>query len=333
MKKNYILIATVIFALIAGFSVGYFVAKPTPENKLTYAMLNGQPIKATEVLDKIKPDLDQLEKNKYNIIKRSVEELIQQKLAVNSKEDPPLAGRPKEQTIAPAELEAFLKERNLNQKKISKTELDNILNNMKFRKAQQGQKEVAAQAIAKADIKWKIPLPESQIYRVSEGQASRLGPWLAPVKIIMLGSFHCPFCTTGGKRLSEIKEKYKDNVRFNFHFSVHEQDNSIVRVTAEAALCADDQAKFWPFFDLMMADMPVTDAPALMAAAQTLGLNSETFEKCLKERKHKSAVENESKQLRDSGLVAVPVFLVNGKSIAAQSSLEEISILIDSEIE
>lgn len=131
---------------------------------MTYALLNGQPIKAKEVIDKIKPD------------KRAA---------------PQAPNKPEDQTITPAELDAFMNERNLNPKKISKIELDNIPNNMKFRKAQ---------------------------------------------------------------RLIEIKEKYKDKVRFNFHFAVYE---------------------------LMMAEKPISDPPVLMAAAQTLGLDSESFEKSL----------------------------------------------------
>lgn len=82
------MVGIAFLALVVGFSIGYFVEKPVPENKLTYDLLNGQPIKATEVLDKIKPDLEQLEKNKYNIIKHSVEELITQKLAAARKESP-----------------------------------------------------------------------------------------------------------------------------------------------------------------------------------------------------------------------------------------------------
>lgn len=329
--RSLILACSTVFLL--GLSIGWLIGKGPSEKaelNMTYALFRGQAIKGKDVADRIKSDLQQIEKNKYQLKKSAVEELVREKVFA---EKPELAKAPADflkAEITPEELARFLKERGLVESKLSKKERENILNNMKLQKSK-ATNASDLEKIMTGDLKWLLPIPLPKTV-LSTGSTPRLGSLFAPVKLVVASNYHCPFCPQAETRLAEIRKQFGDKLKIYYRFSMREPDNSIVRSAAEATMCADDQGKFWEYRD-SLAKEPGTDVARYAEVAKGVGLNIEKWQKCLTERKHKADVENDIRDTEAAGIETAPMFVINGKAIAGQSSLSELEAVIENELQ
>ena len=317
---------------LLGISIGWLIGKGPSERaelNMTYALFRGQPIKGKDIAERLKTDLQQIEKNKYQLKRNAVEALVREKVFA---EKPELSKAPADfmkTEITSEELARFLKERGLVENKLSKKERENILNNMKLQKSKAAN-TVDLEKIMTSDVKWLLPIPLPQAI-LSTGSTPRLGSLFAPVKIVVASNYHCPFCPQAETRLDDLRKKYGEKLRIHYRFSMREPDNSIVRSAAEATMCADDQGKFWEYRD-SLAKAPGTDPVRYAEAAKEVGLNVEKWQKCLTERKHKADVENDIRDTAAAGVETAPMFVINGKAIAGQSSLSDLEAVIEHDL-
>ncbi|MBK7892528.1 MAG: hypothetical protein IPJ84_17275 [Bdellovibrionales bacterium] len=68
---------------LLGISIGWLLGKGPSERaelNMTYALFRGQAIKGKDVAERLKGDLEQLEKNRYTLKKNAVETLIREKI-------------------------------------------------------------------------------------------------------------------------------------------------------------------------------------------------------------------------------------------------------------
>ena len=340
--SNLLLFFSTASALAIGTALGAFIFRPSDENKSVYAIWDGQKIFAAEVLPLIQGDLDQLEKNRYQLKKRTTEDLIRKKTlekkqvqSADKKTATPEA-LPLAVEISEQEFIAFLKLRSMDPKKITALDRANILGNMKLQKTQEAEKKQAEIAMKEAQIQWKIPLPPEVLVSVPKASMPSLGSLSAPVKLMIISNFHCPNCTEAEQRLSELKEKYKvqlkDKVQISYQFTMQEPDSSMVRAAAEASYCAEDQGQFWAYHDKLATAPKVLDLEALSKVAETLHLNMETFKSCLSSRKYKLVLMKEMENLAKTTSSIAPSFVINGRIRSGVSTIEELSILIDQEL-
>ncbi|MBK7892527.1 MAG: thioredoxin domain-containing protein [Bdellovibrionales bacterium] len=218
----------------------------------------------------------------------------------------------------------------MNESKLSKKDRENILNNMKLQKSKTSNK-TELEKVMTTDVKWLLPPPLPKAV-LSTGSSPRLGSFFAPVKLIVASNYHCPFCPQAETRLTELRTKYGEKLRIHYRFSMREPDNSIVRSAAEATMCADDQGKFWEYRD-NLAKAPGTDVARYAEVAKEVGLNVEKWQKCLTDRKHKADIENDIRDTTAAGIETAPMFVINGKAIAGQSSLSDLEAVVEHELQ
>lgn len=330
LKKQIYLLLAIILVFMSGIWIGRnFFNINKDENELVYANVNGTDIKALEVMPKIKNDLDQLENNKYDIKKRAVLEFISTKYnfeAVKKNEE----SEWKQNEISKEELHQFLSLRNMNEKKLSQLEMSNIINNMKFQKSVDAKKKKEAQNFDKLKIVWKIPLPPVRKIKVDNGNVDFWGAKTAPIEIVVVSNLHCPTCLMAEKKLTELKEVYKDQLKIFYRFTMQESPDSIVQLSAEAAMCAQAQNKFWNFHDLAIAQAPITSKKSLIMLGKSSGLDTEEFEKCIESRKNKSLIERDIEYAKKMEIAEAPMFVINGNVMSGLSSMDHLSRLIES---
>ena len=75
------------------------------------------------------------------------------------------------------------------------------------------------------------------------------GPKNAKVTIVEFSDFECPYCIRAYPTVKQILSEYKNDVKFYYKQYPLTQIHPNAQKTAEAALCADDQGKFWKFHD------------------------------------------------------------------------------------
>ncbi|MBF0584619.1 MAG: thioredoxin domain-containing protein [Magnetococcales bacterium] len=153
----------------------------------------------------------------------------------------------------------------------------------------------------------------------------------APVTIVEFSDFECPYCRRAQETLKAVEKAYGDKVRFVFrHYPLpfHEQAPK----ASEAAQCAADQDKFWPFHDALFAEGATLELSALKTLAGKLGLNQATFDGCLDSGRHAGRVAQDSAEGQKLGITGTPTFFVNGIRLVGAVPFAKFQRIIDGEL-
>lgn len=174
------------------------------------------------------------------------------------------------------------------------------------------------------------PLWLSQAYAKPQAKATvdikgaaHIGPTDAPVSIVKFSDFYCGTCKSVGEflRLLIASPPYKDKVVFYYlHYPVKTPHSTTL---AEAAYCAQQQGKFWPFHDTVFgyhgqADQ-LTSATGESIATK-LGLNLEAFTACAQSGAAKTHVANMKAQGTALQLVGTPSIYINDTLLSSHSA-------------
>lgn len=158
------------------------------------------------------------------------------------------------------------------------------------------------------------------------------GPETAPVTIVEFSDFQCPFCRRVQPVLVEIQEQYKDQLRWGFKDLPLNDIHPEAARAAEAARCAGDQGKFWPYRAKLFEQELFTDS-MYTTVAEELKLNGKKLLDCLESGKYTEAVAKDAREARGLGIEGTPAFLINGILLTGARSADTFRLAIDRELE
>ena len=152
---------------------------------------------------------------------------------------------------------------------------------------------------------------------VSKG-SPLLGSSNAPVTIIEFGDYQCPRCDQWYlKQRPIIEEKYIRTNNVNMYFLDFPFLGSDSFIAAEATYCAEEQGRYWQYHGILYENQKGIDngwasKDKLLKFAEDLGLDTDSFEKCLDDGRYKDRVEyNKSIGLNLSdGVRGTPTFFI-----------------------
>lgn len=127
-----------------------------------------------------------------------------------------------------------------------------------------------------------VPLPSVPLSL--EGAQLR-GNSRASIGVLEFSDFECPYCRGFAREvLPELEKTYLATGRVLLAFrqmplSIH----PTARSSAEVAVCAGRQDRFWPLHDWLFDAPAKTDQQAVIQQAEGLGVNSNAMERCLEE--------------------------------------------------
>jgi len=157
----------------------------------------------------------------------------------------------------------------------------------------------------------------------------------APITLIEFSDFQCPYCsqwaTETGPQIEELYVKTGKVRVGHFHFPFL-GDESLW--AAEASECAGDQGKYWEYYEYLFENHGGENQGAfskdnLKIIAQTLGLDSQTFDQCLDSGKHTELVTQQGMFARQLGVQSTPSFIVNGTPVVGAQPLATFQQIID----
>jgi len=199
----------------------------------------------------------------------------------------------------------------------------------------QQQKDQGARAAFMSDLRAKykveILLQEPRVEIATEGHPAK-GPADAPVTIVEFSDFECPFCKQVVPTLDQIKSKYGDQVRLVFRQFPLSSIHPHAQKAAEAALCANEQGKFWEMHDAMFNDQKLLEVTALKTTAGSLGVDKAKFESCLDSGRLAPKVKEDERAGVLVGVTGTPALFINGRSLSGAQPFEAIAQIIDEEI-
>ena len=154
----------------------------------------------------------------------------------------------------------------------------------------------------------------------------------APVTIVKFEDFQCPFCNQVQPTFNELLSRYDGKVRLVHKDFPLESLHPQARQAAEAARCAYEQGKFWEYHDKLYANSPKASADDLKNYAKEVGLNVDSFDRCLVSGKYKAVVQQDLKEGTQLGLSGTPTFFINGREISGNQPLTAFEAMIDEEL-
>ncbi len=135
--------------------------------------------------------------------------------------------------------------------------------------------------------------------------------------------------------LQQLAPKYIDTgkAKVVYHYMAFLGQES--NWAAEAAECANDQNKFWPFADYVLSHQAGENVGAfskdnLKGFAQNVNLDMTSFNTCFDSGKYTQLIKQETQQGEAMGVVGTPTFFVNGRRLNNLLSADQFGQLIDS---
>ncbi|TSA16121.1 MAG: DsbA family protein [Nitrosopumilales archaeon] len=167
-----------------------------------------------------------------------------------------------------------------------------------------------------------------------------LGSPDAAITIVEWGDYQCTYCHAFYKNSEDslIKE-YVDTGKVNFVFRDFPLNGPDSVLAAEASYCANDQGKYWEYHDELYKNWAGektgwVNRNSLDQFANTVGIDTTQFDKCLDDKKYEQKVLDNQKFGEKIGINATPTFLIfdskNGTKIIGAQPFSVFKQVLDS---
>ena len=161
----------------------------------------------------------------------------------------------------------------------------------------------------------------------------RKGPADAPITIIEISDFECPFCSKGALQvLPEVMDAYPGKIALEFwHNPLDFHKNALP--AAKATMAAQLQGRFWEYHDLLFRNRKNLGPDRLIALASQVGLDIDRFKWDMADSRVADHVRANMRASAAMGLKGTPMFVVNGVVIQGAQPAQKFKEVIDAELE
>lgn len=303
----------------------------------TVATVQGQKISAEELTASLRGDLLQLEMQRYRTLKKGLDEMIAAKLIAIEAEKRQMSPEQLMQEEVSAKVKPVTEEDakqfyETNKERIQQPyeQISSRLHDYLNQQARQKQ-----QASFLRDLRQRyevnIALQPPKV-DVSIDDDPVLGAKDAPVTIVEFSDFQCPYCRRVQPTLKRLMQEYEGKVKLVFRDFPLRNIHPQAQKAAEAAQCADDQGKFWPYHDKLF-EQTALQIDDLKKYAEELELDMEAFSTCLDSDKYAAEVEKDLQDGRRVGVNSTPSFYINGQPLSGAAAYENFQELVDAALE
>jgi protein-disulfide isomerase len=333
-RRHFALVLLLSCVLRAG--VGWAQDTEPPKPKQPIATVAGQAIYEDEVLSTVQGQLFPLRNQEYEIKKRALDSLIEQKLldvAAKKKgiETQKLLAQEVDSKIGEpgdAEVHAYY----LAQKDRLNRRFDEVkpqlAQALKQAKIQQARQDYLKSLRSGNEVVVLLSPPKMQ---VGYDPARVRGNPKAPVMIVEFSDFQCPYCHQVEPVVKELLAKYGDKVSLAYRDLPLKQIHPQAEVAAEASRCAGEQGKYWDYHDQLFS-VSKLDRDALLEYARNLKLDDKQFDSCLTTGKYRADIEKDSREGTQAGITGTPTFFINGVVLSGAEPKETFARIIDQEL-
>lgn len=126
-------------------------------------------------------------------------------------------------------------------------------------------------------------------------------------------------------------QAYGDRIRLVIKHDPYRY-RDFARMSAEAALAAGDQGKFWEMHHLLLARSPRLDRGDLLRYAHEIGLDMPKFTNALDRMAHAGRIDRDMALAVSLDLYATPTFFFNGRRIVGDRPYEYLRKIVDEEL-
>ncbi|HWN69719.1 MAG TPA: thioredoxin domain-containing protein [Haliangium sp.] len=301
------------------------------EERQILAVLDGTPIHADEVQQRIAFRLYQLEADRYALLQRELGEIIDQRLLEQeaqrrgvSVEALLAAGIQGELApVTEADVDAYLAE---NPRDAARGAVirPRIAAYLAERRAIERRLTFVQELRERARIEIRLTAPERPRTDIDIANAPARGPERALVTLVHFASFSSAESARSAAEIRAIVAQHPTEIRWVHRHHVDTYDELGLRA-AELSLAAQDAGRFWDFHDRLMGrDAPLTEA-ALTEVAASMGLDAPPGDALARIKQHLDAGMK-------AGVERLPVVFVNGRYFSGTFSYDQLRALVAEEL-
>lgn len=163
------------------------------------------------------------------------------------------------------------------------------------------------------------------------------------VTLVEYGDFECPACAAFFPIVTQVKEQFKDQIRFEFRHFPLAQIHGNATAAHRAAEAAAKQGKFWEMHDLLYQrqaswrtsnsgavghnGVPIyNDNPSLVfeGYATELGLDLDQYKADVRVSTNLATINADIDRGKADEVSGTPTFVLNGKKIEDSSSIDTV---------
>jgi protein-disulfide isomerase len=135
-----------------------------------------------------------------------------------------------------------------------------------------------------------------------------------------------------GPAVEKLVKDYASRVRLVIKFYPYKY-RDFARISAEAALAASDQGKFWEMHRLLLKKSPKLDRASLIGYAKEIGLDADKFTESLDKRKNDKIIERDVNLALSLDLYNTPTFFINGRRVIGDVPYEYLKKIVVEELD
>jgi protein-disulfide isomerase len=167
-----------------------------------------------------------------------------------------------------------------------------------------------------------------------------LGDASAPVTIDVFEDFQCPACKYFTESVQPVVIQNlvaTGKARYVFHNYPFIDNQSVSKESdqaANAAMCANEQDKFWDMQSILYANwngenIGTFNDRRLQALAEAIGLDMDAFNTCFDANKYEAEIQADFDLGEQMGVSGTPTVFVNGQRVGAPSSVASYQEIAD----
>lgn len=148
---------------------------------------------------------------------------------------------------------------------------------------------------------------------LSLNQGPSKGDQSAQIIVVEFSDYECPFCARHFREiLPRLERQYISTGKIQYFFRNFpiETAHKNAMLAAEAALCADDQGKYWEMHDSLFATQAALQKDRVLDHAKTLGLDLGAFNRCLDLKIKQEIVRKDVRSGATAGVSGTPMFFI-----------------------
>lgn len=301
------------------------------------AKIDGTPITQADIMGKHKADFDSVDREyqqkRHQLLENYTnqtinDQLLDKEAAARGVSRDQVLGSLVVPPVTDADVDSFYEK---NQAQIGRPK-EQIVDQIKAYLKQQNNARVQDVFFKELRAKYKVDMVLEPLRIDVAATGPVRGAADAPVTIVEFSDFQCPFCSRLVPTLEQVMTKYGNQVKLVFRqypLTIH----PFAEKAAEASLCANDQGLFWKMHDAMFHDQQGLAVDGLKAKAVSIGANADKFNQCLDSGQYAQAVRSDIDAGNSAGVSGTPALFVDGRFINGAVPLEDITKIIDDELQ
>jgi protein-disulfide isomerase len=157
----------------------------------------------------------------------------------------------------------------------------------------------------------------------------------ARVAMVEYSDYQCPLCRSYHEELEpQIDELFVKTGKVKFVYKHMAFIGEESKAAALAALCAQEQGRFWEYHDILFKNQGAENSGAykpekLVEFAQTVGLGINAFNQCLSSGRYTALINRVTQEGRNQDVSGTPTTFVNGRKLEGVVKISDLEAAVN----